>query len=123
MGTNFYMFTKDKGLFKDATLVDEPEFGYEIHIAKKSCGWKPLFKAHKDIKSVADYSMLSFYKDVKIYDEYGRDYNWLEFETEVVDWNKDNPEAYSHFTYENGKYANYYFTDKDGYEFSKSELS
>ena len=28
-------------------IVDTPDFGYEIHIGKKSYGWKPLFQEHK----------------------------------------------------------------------------
>ena len=29
-------------------IVDTPYFGYEIHIGKRSCGWKPLFQEHKN---------------------------------------------------------------------------
>ena len=32
-------------------LVDTPYFGYEIHIGKKSYGWKPLFQEHKNAYS------------------------------------------------------------------------
>lgn len=129
MGTNFYMFTKNKEVknkyFPNNTtcLVDEPEFGYELHIAKTSCGWKPLFQAHENIKSVTDYGYLYFEYKCKIYDEYGEEYSWMDFEERVVNWNKDNPEAISHFEYENGKYAQYYFKDDDGYEFSIGEFS
>jgi hypothetical protein len=129
MGTNFYMFTNDKEIkkkyFPESTtqLVDEPEFGYEIHIAKTSCGWLPLFQAHQNIKSVKDYICLLHYCGVKIYDEYGKEYDWIEFEERVVNWNKDNPEAISHFTYENGKYASHYFKDDEGFEFSNEWFS
>ena len=130
MGTNFYMFTNNKEIKKKyfpentTQLVDEPEFGYKIHIAKTSYGWKPLFQSHENIKSVRDYICLLHYCDVvKIYDEYGDEYDWIDFEERVVDWNKDNPEATSHFAYENGKYASHYFKDDDGYEFSNDLFS
>ena len=29
-------------------IVDTPYFGYEIHIGKRSGGWKPLFQEHKN---------------------------------------------------------------------------
>ena len=50
MSTNYYLSTPDKAVrdkyLKDYTLTDEPSWGYEIHIAKVSCGWVPLFQAH-----------------------------------------------------------------------------
>ena len=29
-------------------IVEEPYLGYEIHIGKRSYGWKPLFQGHKN---------------------------------------------------------------------------
>ena len=50
MGTNFYMMTSDKEAanewFEDSyELTDYPQWGYSIHIAKTSGGWKPLFQS------------------------------------------------------------------------------
>ena len=61
MGTNFYLFTKNKKMASKHApysyqLTDEPELGYAIHIAKTSYGWLPLFQAHKNgIDSVEEY--------------------------------------------------------------------
>ena len=49
MSTNYYMITKDKDFVKkyfpnEYELTDLPYFGYEVHIGKRSIGWKPLFQ-------------------------------------------------------------------------------
>lgn len=48
MGTNYYMMIMDKEIVKkyftnEYEIVDFPYFGYEIHIGKRSVGWRPLF--------------------------------------------------------------------------------
>lgn len=148
MGTNFYLFSKNKEVVQKYApysyeLTDEPDFGYEIHIAKTSCGWLPSFQAHKDgIVSVRQYKEAYDTGKFKIFDEYGTEYNWAEFKKRVLQFNggikgvaprekinndknspfydKDIPEykPISHFEYAHGQYANEYFTDEDGYEFS-----
>lgn len=146
MGTNFYFFTKEKepcetyfsGSYE---LTDEPEFGYEIHLAKTSFGWLPLFQAHDRCRSVLE--MKSIYDTglFRIKDEYGDWYTWEEFDERVLQFNggvkgaiptepvkqdtsspfydKDMPDhkSISHFEYGNGKYTSQYFTDAQGYEF------
>lgn len=137
MGTNYYLMTKDKQQAQKYApysyeLTDEPYFGYEIHIAKCSCGWLPLFQAHKEgITSVKEYK--EAYDDgCEICDEYGRQYNWEEFTEQVLQHNggirgaipltfyeQDKSSLYrdldmpdhipvSHFEYGNGKYAEDY---------------
>ena len=32
-------------------IVDEPYLGYQVHLNKLSCGWRPLFQRHKNIKT------------------------------------------------------------------------
>lgn len=93
MGTNFYLFTKDKETAKtlapyDYDLTDNPDFGYRIHIAKTSMGWLPLFQAHKDgIASVVGYlNAITSYK-CKIYDEYGTEYLYDDFVDRVLNFN------------------------------------
>ena len=55
------MMTKNKTLAQKYApcsyqLTDTPYCGYEIHIAKTSCGWLPLFQGHQDgINSVREY--------------------------------------------------------------------
>lgn len=93
MSTNFYMFTKKKELKpffgSKLELVDEPDFGYELHIAKTSAGWQPLFEAHEQIRSVADLKMLYDKGGVQILDEYGKEYTWPEFEERVVNFGNE----------------------------------
>ena len=93
MGTNFYMITKNKEMAQryapySYELTDEPYFGYEIHVAKTSCGWLPLFQGHKDgINSVAEYKAAYDTNEFKIYDEYGCEYNWDAFDDRVLKFN------------------------------------
>lgn len=93
MGTNFYMITKNKTMASlyapySYELTDTPYFGYEIHIAKTSCGWLPLFQGHKDgINSVSEYKAAYETGEFDIVDEYGTSYNWNEFEDRVLKFN------------------------------------
>lgn len=159
MGTNFYMITKNKKLAQQYApysykLTDEPYFGYEIHVAKTSCGWLPVWQGHKDgINSVAEYKAAYDTGEFKIYDEYGTEYNWDAFDDRVLKFNggilgvqkpekneqnnrsrwydKNMPNYYpiSHIggspqSYKfDSRFANNYFVDSDGFEFSRSEFS
>ena len=94
MGTNFYMMTKDKSLAEryfpnEYELVDDPYFGYEIHIGKRSSGWKPLLEGHRNAyKSVDEMkSFIDFHKtDIEIFDEYRKKYSLEELQEELLDW-------------------------------------
>ena len=103
MGTNFYMITKNKTMASiyapySYELTDTPYFGYEIHVAKTSCGWLPLFQGHKNgINSVSEYKAAYETGEFDIVDEYGTSYNWDEFEDRVLKFNggirgEQNPE-------------------------------
>ena len=75
MGTNFYMMTSDKEdaneWFEDNyELTDYPQWGYSIHIAKTSGGWKPLFQEHSRIHSVNDIKIIMSTGKFIIYNEY-----------------------------------------------------
>lgn len=150
MGTNFYLFTKNKKIAQkyapySYVLVDIPDFGYEIHIGKCSGGWLPLFEAHSNgIRSIKEYKEAYDTGNFKIYDEYDREYNWADFEEKVLKHNggvagaipreyyeKDpsSPFYYadmpnwtpiSHF---DTKYAYMYFKDDEGYEFTEGDFS
>lgn len=111
MGTNYSFFTKNKQLAKEyfparimpndrrcdgAVLVDEPEFGYEIHIAKTSYGWVPLFESH--IPTFGNFTELeSFYMahkdDLTVLDEYGTEYSWDEFKNMMIRHSQREHEA------------------------------
>jgi len=148
MGTNFYIGTADKAA-RDTyfglnyELTDTPTWLYEQHIAKTSAGWLPSFEESRSIHSVADIKKLYDTGKFVIYDEYGTYYNWEEFDERVLKFNggvlgvaprekikqdpnwqfydRDMPEyrPISHFEYGHGKYASEYFSDSEGYEFSR----
>lgn len=150
MGTNYYLFTKDKKTAQKYApysylLVDVPDFGYEIHIGKCSMGWLPLFEAHSNgIRSIKEYKAAYDTGKFKIYDEYNREYNWTEFEEKVLKHNggiagvmpreyigRDKDSIFydpnmpdwvpvSHF---DTKYAYMYFKDEQGYEFTEGDFS
>ena len=154
MGTNFYLFTMNKNMVtKHAPysyqITDEPDLGYTIHIAKTSYGWLPLFQAHQNgIDSVEEYKEAYDTGEYRIFDEYGTEYNWEEFDERVLKFNggilgvlprkkieqDENSEFYdpklpkykpiSHQDYKyDPDYANDYDVDKDGYEFCWREFS
>lgn len=94
MGTNFYMMTANKELvekhfFSEYEIVDTPYFGYEIHIGKRSCGWKPLFQEHKNAYDSVE-GMKKFIRnnsnDIRIFDEYNREFSLEELEDELITW-------------------------------------
>ena len=152
------MFSKNKEFVQKYApysyeLTDEPEFGYEIHIAKTSAGWLPFFQGHKDgINSVAGYKAAYDSGEFKIYDEYGVEYNWEAFDERVLKFNggirgvqkpekitQDKTSPFydrmlpeympiSHMpgslqSYRFGETYNNYFTDSEGYEFDNREFS
>lgn len=153
MGTNFYLQTKsketrDKYFGWDYVLTDVPDWGYEQHIGKRSAGWLPLLQSHNSFKSVKELKALYDTGEFIISDEYGRVYDWKEFDKEFLQWNggvrgaipltpvdhSKCPEEFrdynmpdhipvSHFSYANGRYASEYFTDEDGYEFTNCGFS
>ena len=99
MGTNFYFFTQNRAVADlmgpKREVTDIPELGWELHIAKTSCGWKPVFEEHAHIHSVRD--LYHFYNANKqaltIYDEYGDKYTWPQFKHRVID--HGTPKVYS----------------------------
>ena len=154
MGTNFYMITKNKKMVEKYApysyeLTDTPYFGYEIHVAKTSCGWLPIFQGHKDgINSIREYKAAYETGEFEIADEYGTTYTWEEFDERVLKFNggirgvaprekieadKDSPwydhrlpeyRPVSHFEYKyDGYFANDYFADEDLYEFDRRQFS
>lgn len=152
MGTNFYLGTANKEIAEkyfgfNYELTDFPAWGYEIHIAKTSCGWLPLFEAHDCFKSIKQLKKLYDTGSFIIYDEYGDIYNWEEFDKRVLKFNggvkcamprieyKQDPNdkfydphapkylPISHFDYAYGTHAADYFKDEQGYEFTIHQFS
>lgn len=102
MGTNFYMITTNKDLaetyFPDEyTITDVPYFGYEIHIGKRSAGWMPLFEGHKNAYGSVK-AMKQFIKDhsddIRIFDEYSREFSLEQLEDELITWADQQPIRY-----------------------------
>lgn len=140
MGTNFYFHTKNKIMAEkyagqEYTLTDSPDWAYEIHIAKTSAGWLPLFQYRETMPSVQTMKEAYDTGEFKIYDEYDREYNWEQFDERVLKFNggvrgaiktvkEQNEEIpISHFKYSNGMYVNMYLTDCDGFEFTRGDFS
>lgn len=119
MGTNFYMMSTNKELVEkyfpfEYEIVDSPYFGYEIHIGKRSAGWNPLFQNHdKAYKSVAE--MKDFIKenanDIRIFDEYEREFTLEELQDELIDWGEQQGTRYMKFIPEG--VPNKFFGSKD----------
>ena len=139
MSTNYYVLTKDKSIIEKYGLIyeltDTPDWGYIIHIAKRSCGWKPLFQAHSKINCIDDIYNIINEPTITILDEYDKALSPKEFEKEVIGWSKDDKEALSHIEevqkdiLKNGNRSYYYFdssklwVDDKGYEFMSLDFS
>lgn len=102
MGTNYYMMMKDKELVtkyfdNEYEFTDSPYYAYEIHIGKRSYGWKPLFEWHENAyKSVNDMlKFLEFHKiDIEIFDEYNKRFSIDELKEELINWGNEQPVRY-----------------------------
>lgn len=95
MGTNFYFMCRDKELVQNSfaikeswgvhseeyEIVDEPYLGYEIHLNKLSCGWRPLFQRHRAFNTFNQLKEFYFTnkEKIEIFDEYGNKYLWDEY--------------------------------------------
>lgn len=95
MSTNYYLrsrFLKDeiiKCLQEDR--IDEAKAhmeSLELHIAKRSCGWLPLFQAHHGkFSSVRELEKYYSTFNCEIINEYDEVLTWDEFCAEVLSWN------------------------------------
>lgn len=147
MGTNFYMMTTDKKMVEkyfpnEYKITDSPYFGYEIHIGKRSCGWKPLFEAHKKAYGSVE-EMVEFVKlsSIRIFDEYEREYNIEELNEALITWEIQQKKKMIHYDgvpgliqipidhveimeREPNRYISHpiYWHDKDGYDFVEGEF-
>ena len=136
------MMTTDKELVKkyfdgEYEIVDDPYLGYEIHIGKRSAGWKPLFEAHDNAyTSVSE--MLDFimnHPEIHIFDEYGESFSIAQLKEELIDWAENQEKIMIHYDDYIGEIQSpidhvemdrrdnrnpwlkiHYWHDKDGYE-------
>lgn len=126
MSTNYYLSTPDKEVrdryLKDYTLTDEPTWGYEIHIAKISGGWVPLFQAHDGaFNSYAELRKLVATGLFTLYDEYCKILTWDEFDNIIHSWLAEGDSLQTHLTYEYNRYGKT-FKDSEGYEFFRGDF-
>ena len=110
MGTNFYLMSKSKKLMRENfavendygitdeeyEIVDEPYLGYQVHLNKLSCGWRPLFQRHKNIKTFKELEdfCLKNKNVVGIYDEQGKKYTWKQYYDRVYSHSQRKPEPF-----------------------------
>lgn len=142
------MMTTDKELIRkyfpdEYEIVDEPYLGYEIHIGKRSFGWKPLFQEHKRAYDSVS-GMLQFiihHPEIHVFDEYGDALSVTQLKKELIDWAEQQEKRI--IDYEgigmiqapidhveiSEREANKilvnirYWHDKDGYDFTDGEFS
>lgn len=102
MGTNFYMITKSKKLVEkyfpyEYEIVDSPYFGYKIHIGKRSYGWKPIFREHKNAYDSVEGMKMFISKNKKsihIFDEYNEEFSLEKLEDELITWGEQQEVHY-----------------------------
>lgn len=144
------MMTTNKELVKkyfdgEYEIVDNPYLGYEIHIGKRSCGWRPLFEAHEkaydSVSGLLDFLQTNQNK-IEIYDEYGDLYTIAQFKEELINWAEDQERRMIYYDDYIGEIQSpidhvemdqrdnrnpwlkiKYWHDKDGYDFTDRPFS
>ena len=97
------MLSQSKGFVEkyfpgEYELTDTPMFGYEIHIGKRSMGWKPLFQEHKNAyDSVEELVEFITKHSVVLYDEYGTILTEKELKENLIDWGEKQTKQYYKF--------------------------
>lgn len=142
MGTNYYLRTYN-GEIADKYFPDEYEVtrgelvvmpdGWkfypwvcEVHLGKHSWGWLPTFEQHRNAYQSVE-EMINFiqnHAEITIINEYDEVMTLDDLKRELIDWNKDNPDAKDHCEYEKKEgYSIKSFKDKDGYIFIQGAYS
>lgn len=118
MGTNYYMMTKNKEIVEryfpgEYELVDTPDFGYEVHIGKRSWGWKPLFEEHSNAYSSVE-GLKEFLKvhsdNFCIYNEYNDVLTAEQLDKELFQWGENQEVKY--WKYISDGVENKFFSEK-----------
>ena len=123
MGTNYYLFSNDKTIkmdfpIADWSIVDEPDFGYQLHMAKVSGGCVPLFEAQPGLyMSYLELKNVIRSGRFTVYDEYNDMLSWEEFDNMIQEWIKRKENSLSHIQYNDPFSHHGYYRDQDGYEF------
>ena len=118
MSINFYF--RNERLYKECKeFCEKHDIDIsipEIHIAKVSAGWKPLFQHNLLFASVSEIKEFHDKSGLQIFDEYNNKYNWEEFTDRVLNVGKSGK---SHQQYSYGRLH----IDNEGYEFLEGEWS
>ena len=97
--------TTDKKLVKkyfdgEYEIVDDPYLGYEVHIGKRSSGWKPLFEAHENaynsVSGLLDF-LQKYHDKIEIYDEYNELLSISKLKKELIDWAENQEKRSIHY--------------------------
>lgn len=128
MGTNYYFEVKNTNEIIEKVRLVSPFITnevlnkiqaelYEIHIGKRSAGWKPLF-AKTSYYSTID-ELKTFYNDNKdnliIKSEYQNEITWEELEKELINW---LPNGKTHMDNLDGYWSDKYYIDNNGYQWT-----
>lgn len=92
MGTNYYMFKKEK-----PDTVDASE---GLHIGKYSCGWVFAFQAYPSKALTTYHQWKQCTKYMYIYDEYGRFVSYKDF-WDMVEESKETTDGNPPYSFDN----------------------
>ncbi len=118
-----YGCDKDRLLDKlDDIRYSNGKMSKEIHIGKRSAGWKPLFEIQKEYHGVS--GMKKWYEqnkeDWNIVNEYGEQLTWDNLEKELIKWSGEK----SHIEFMNNNYLHSRgYSIIDGFEWCEGEFS
>lgn len=135
MSTNYYFEARDADqiinqvkainpFITDKTLSIMRNELTEIHIGKRSCGWKPTFQVLEQFSNMKE--LEKFYNNNKdkliIKSEYGNIMTWDELTKELFEWDKGDRSSVRDAIVEGYMGDNYYYVDEQGYEWCKHEF-
>lgn len=136
MSTNYYFEVRDADkiveqikainpFITEKTLTRIKDELTEIHIGKRSGGWKPLFEASEHFSNMEELEI--FYNTNKdsliIKSEYGYNMTWEELTEELFEWGKGDRSSVRDAIIEGYMRDNDYYIDEQGYEWCKHEFS
>ena len=105
MGTNYYRIPKaseieqrkerlkvqpDSMPITPSVINDQFVDGTNIHLGKRSSGWKFCWNFHKEKYYKDKESLLKFIRSGRVVDEYGTEMNVEEFITMALEWGQPN---------------------------------
>lgn len=128
MGTNFSFYNKEVKETIEKLQEKYPDLDLQIpnlHIAKTSAGWKPLFNKTKYYSSVAEiYKYYHSDDNILIFDEYGTEYDWDAFVERVINFGDEhNSKCHVAECRETWYCGCTHWHDEEGYDFTDGDWS